>query len=90
MKLEEDADLGYVEDGIPCGPNRICWDHRCLSMDTFNFSSCPGSTDGFICSGHGVSLVFLSCDGGVLIWKKYDLFILFGYLKKPSNAPVHG
>lgn len=60
VKLEEDADLGYVEDGTPCGSNRICWDHRCLSMDTFNFSSCPGSTDGFICSGHGVSLVFLS------------------------------
>uniref|UniRef100_A0A670ZAB1 ADAM metallopeptidase domain 22 n=1 Tax=Pseudonaja textilis TaxID=8673 RepID=A0A670ZAB1_PSETE len=54
VKLEEDADLGYVEDGTPCGPNKICWDHRCLSIDTFNFSSCPGSTDRFICSGHGV------------------------------------
>uniref|UniRef100_A0A8C7DX43 ADAM metallopeptidase domain 22 n=1 Tax=Naja naja TaxID=35670 RepID=A0A8C7DX43_NAJNA len=60
VKLEEDADLGYVEDGTPCGPNKICWDHRCLSIDTFNFSSCPGSTDRFICSGHGVSLVFFN------------------------------
>uniref|UniRef100_A0A8C5WRZ6 ADAM metallopeptidase domain 22 n=1 Tax=Laticauda laticaudata TaxID=8630 RepID=A0A8C5WRZ6_LATLA len=60
VKLEEDADLGYVEDGTPCGPNKICWDHRCLSIDTFNFSSCPGSTDHFICSGHGVSLVFFN------------------------------
>ncbi|XP_070584265.1 disintegrin and metalloproteinase domain-containing protein 22 [Erythrolamprus reginae] len=61
VKLEEDADLGYVEDGTPCGPNRICWDHRCLSMDTFNFSSCPGSTDGFICSGHGVCSNEMQC-----------------------------
>ncbi|XP_058038800.1 disintegrin and metalloproteinase domain-containing protein 22 isoform X2 [Ahaetulla prasina] len=61
VKLEEDADLGYVEDGTPCGSNRICWDHRCLSMDTFNFSSCPGSTDGFICSGHGVCSNEMQC-----------------------------
>ncbi|XP_034258236.1 disintegrin and metalloproteinase domain-containing protein 22 isoform X2 [Pantherophis guttatus] len=61
VKLEEDADLGYVEDGTPCGPNRICWDHRCLSMDTFNFSSCPGSTDSFICSGHGVCSNEMQC-----------------------------
>ncbi|XP_039217513.1 disintegrin and metalloproteinase domain-containing protein 22 isoform X1 [Crotalus tigris] len=61
VKLEEDADLGYVEDGTSCGPNRICWDHRCLSMDTFNFSSCPGSTDGFICSGHGVCSNEMQC-----------------------------
>ncbi|XP_032094100.1 disintegrin and metalloproteinase domain-containing protein 22 isoform X2 [Thamnophis elegans] len=61
VKLEEDADLGYVEDGTPCGSSRICWDHRCLSMDTFNFSSCPGSTDGFICSGHGVCSNEMQC-----------------------------
>ncbi|KAG8138911.1 hypothetical protein E2320_001692, partial [Naja naja] len=61
VKLEEDADLGYVEDGTPCGPNKICWDHRCLSIDTFNFSSCPGSTDRFICSGHGVCSNEMQC-----------------------------
>ncbi|XP_072859238.2 disintegrin and metalloproteinase domain-containing protein 22 isoform X3 [Pogona vitticeps] len=54
VKLEEDADLGYVEDGTSCGDGRICWEHRCLSVDSFNFSSCPGSTEGKICSGHGV------------------------------------
>uniref|UniRef100_A0A670J5M1 ADAM metallopeptidase domain 22 n=1 Tax=Podarcis muralis TaxID=64176 RepID=A0A670J5M1_PODMU len=54
VKLEEDADLGYVEDGTPCGQGRICWEHRCLSTESFNFSSCPGSTEGTICSGHGV------------------------------------
>uniref|UniRef100_A0A670J5W6 ADAM metallopeptidase domain 22 n=1 Tax=Podarcis muralis TaxID=64176 RepID=A0A670J5W6_PODMU len=57
VKLEEDADLGYVEDGTPCGQGRICWEHRCLSTESFNFSSCPGSTEGTICSGHGVGFV---------------------------------
>ncbi|KAH0627477.1 hypothetical protein JD844_003223 [Phrynosoma platyrhinos] len=61
VKLEEDADLGYVEDGTPCGHGRICWDHRCLSVDSFNFSSCPGSTGGNICSGHGVCTNEIQC-----------------------------
>ncbi|XP_042329043.1 disintegrin and metalloproteinase domain-containing protein 22 isoform X4 [Sceloporus undulatus] len=61
VKLEEDADLGYVEDGTPCGQGRICWEHRCLSVDSFNFSSCPGSTGGNICSGHGVCSNEIQC-----------------------------
>ncbi|XP_062983311.1 disintegrin and metalloproteinase domain-containing protein 22 isoform X9 [Elgaria multicarinata webbii] len=61
VRLEEDADLGYVEDGTPCGHEKICWEHRCLSMDSFNFSSCPGSIDGNICSGHGVCSNELQC-----------------------------
>uniref|UniRef100_A0A670J948 ADAM metallopeptidase domain 22 n=1 Tax=Podarcis muralis TaxID=64176 RepID=A0A670J948_PODMU len=68
VKLEEDADLGYVEDGTPCGQGRICWEHRCLSTESFNFSSCPGSTEGTICSGHGVhsdSCFFLFFNLGV-------------------------
>ncbi|XP_044281115.1 disintegrin and metalloproteinase domain-containing protein 22 isoform X2 [Varanus komodoensis] len=61
VKLEEDADLGYVEDGTPCGPEKICWEHRCLPVESFNFSSCPGSTDGNICSGHGVCSHEIQC-----------------------------
>nr|XP_028606828.1 disintegrin and metalloproteinase domain-containing protein 22 isoform X6 [Podarcis muralis] len=61
VKLEEDADLGYVEDGTPCGQGRICWEHRCLSTESFNFSSCPGSTEGTICSGHGVCSNEIQC-----------------------------
>ncbi|XP_033022118.1 disintegrin and metalloproteinase domain-containing protein 22 isoform X12 [Lacerta agilis] len=61
VKLEEDADLGYVEDGTPCGQGRICWEHRCLSVESFNFSSCPGSTEGTICSGHGVCSNEIQC-----------------------------
>ncbi|XP_077160295.1 disintegrin and metalloproteinase domain-containing protein 22 isoform X5 [Paroedura picta] len=61
VKLEEDADLGYVEDGTPCGPDRICWGHKCLAVDSFNFSSCPGSSGGNICSGHGVCSNEIQC-----------------------------
>ncbi|XP_064779821.1 disintegrin and metalloproteinase domain-containing protein 11 isoform X1 [Oncorhynchus masou masou] len=48
--LEDGSDLGYVEDGTPCGPNMMCLDRRCLPVPTFNLSTCPGSS---ICSHHG-------------------------------------
>ncbi|XP_061441691.1 disintegrin and metalloproteinase domain-containing protein 22 isoform X1 [Rhineura floridana] len=61
VKLDEDADLGYVEDVTPCGQDKICWEHRCLSVDSFNFSSCPGSAEGKICSGNGVCSNEIHC-----------------------------
>ncbi|KAK6329086.1 hypothetical protein J4Q44_G00010640 [Coregonus suidteri] len=52
--LEDGSDLGYVEDGTPCGPNMMCLDRRCLPVPTFNLSTCPGSSPGSrICSHHG-------------------------------------
>uniref|UniRef100_A0A8C3PBM3 ADAM metallopeptidase domain 22 n=1 Tax=Chrysemys picta bellii TaxID=8478 RepID=A0A8C3PBM3_CHRPI len=61
VKLDEETDLGYVEDGTPCGPEMICFERRCLPTDSFNFSICPGTTDDKICSGHGVCYhVFLA------------------------------
>uniref|UniRef100_A0A8B9T6Q1 ADAM metallopeptidase domain 22 n=1 Tax=Anas platyrhynchos TaxID=8839 RepID=A0A8B9T6Q1_ANAPL len=54
VKLDEETDLGYVENGTPCGPNMVCLEHRCLPTESFNFSTCPGTTDNQICSGHGV------------------------------------
>uniref|UniRef100_A0A8C9LAT7 ADAM metallopeptidase domain 22 n=1 Tax=Pavo cristatus TaxID=9049 RepID=A0A8C9LAT7_PAVCR len=54
VKIDEETDLGYVENGTPCGPNMVCLDHRCLPIESFNFSTCPGTTDTQICSGHGV------------------------------------
>lgn len=56
VKLEEDVDLGYVEDGTPCGPQMMCLEHRCLSVASFNFSTCLSSKAGTICSGNGVSV----------------------------------
>uniref|UniRef100_A0A8B9EHR3 ADAM metallopeptidase domain 22 n=1 Tax=Anser cygnoides TaxID=8845 RepID=A0A8B9EHR3_ANSCY len=55
VKLDEETDLGYVENGTPCGPNMVCLEHRCLPAESFNFSTCPGTTDNQICSGHGLS-----------------------------------
>lgn len=59
VRLEEDVDLGYVEDGTPCGQDMICWEHRCLHVDSLNFSSCPRNVEGNICSGHGVCFSFI-------------------------------
>lgn len=52
--LEDGSDLGYVEDGTPCGPNMMCLERRCLPVAAFNLSSCSGSNFGRICSDHGV------------------------------------
>ncbi|KAM8825713.1 disintegrin and metalloproteinase domain-containing protein 22 isoform 1-T1 [Synchiropus picturatus] len=59
--IDGDTDLGYVEDGTACGTDRICLDHKCLPVEQFNFSTCPGTTDQFICSGHGVCSNELKC-----------------------------
>ncbi|XP_027540442.1 disintegrin and metalloproteinase domain-containing protein 22 isoform X4 [Neopelma chrysocephalum] len=61
VKLDEETDLGYVENGTPCGPNMVCLDHRCLPAEAFNFSTCPGTTDSQICSGHGVCSNEIKC-----------------------------
>ncbi|XP_059112435.1 disintegrin and metalloproteinase domain-containing protein 22 [Peromyscus eremicus] len=61
VKLEEDVDLGYVEDGTPCGPQMMCLEHRCLSVASFNFSTCVSSKAGTVCSGNGVCSNELKC-----------------------------
>uniref|UniRef100_A0A8C4GYQ6 ADAM metallopeptidase domain 22 n=1 Tax=Dicentrarchus labrax TaxID=13489 RepID=A0A8C4GYQ6_DICLA len=54
--IDGDTDLGYVEDGTACGTDRICFNHKCLPIQQFNFSTCPGTTDKIICSGHGTHI----------------------------------
>ncbi|XP_008571696.1 PREDICTED: disintegrin and metalloproteinase domain-containing protein 22 isoform X4 [Galeopterus variegatus] len=61
VKLEEDVDLGYVEDGTPCGPQMMCFEHRCLPVASFNFSTCLSSKEGTVCSGNGVCSNELKC-----------------------------
>ncbi|KAM5255811.1 disintegrin and metalloproteinase domain-containing protein 22 [Ctenodactylus gundi] len=61
VKLEEDVDLGYVEDGTPCGPRMMCLEHRCLPVASFNFSTCLSSREGTVCSGNGVCSNELTC-----------------------------
>ncbi|KAF6085273.1 ADAM metallopeptidase domain 22 [Phyllostomus discolor] len=61
VKLEEDVDLGYVEDGTPCGPQMMCLEHRCLPVASFNFSTCLSNKEGAVCSGNGVCSNELKC-----------------------------
>uniref|UniRef100_A0A8B9RII8 ADAM metallopeptidase domain 22 n=1 Tax=Astyanax mexicanus TaxID=7994 RepID=A0A8B9RII8_ASTMX len=50
VMIDGDTDLGYVEDGTACGTDRICFNHKCLPMQEFNFSTCPGTNERVICS----------------------------------------
>uniref|UniRef100_A0A3Q4AJS0 Uncharacterized protein n=1 Tax=Mola mola TaxID=94237 RepID=A0A3Q4AJS0_MOLML len=59
--IDGDTDLGYVEDGTACGTDHICFNHKCLPIQQFNFTMCPGTTDKAICSGHGVCSNELTC-----------------------------
>ncbi|XP_063054591.1 disintegrin and metalloproteinase domain-containing protein 22 [Engraulis encrasicolus] len=59
--IDGDLDLGYVEDGTACGADSLCFNHRCLPMQDFNFSTCPGTTEKLTCSGHGVCSNELRC-----------------------------
>uniref|UniRef100_A0A8C1J3B1 ADAM metallopeptidase domain 22 n=1 Tax=Cyprinus carpio TaxID=7962 RepID=A0A8C1J3B1_CYPCA len=52
--IDGNTDLGYIEDGTACGTDRICFNHKCLPVQEFNFSTCPGTNERVICSGHGV------------------------------------
>uniref|UniRef100_A0A8C3ALZ5 ADAM metallopeptidase domain 23 n=1 Tax=Cyclopterus lumpus TaxID=8103 RepID=A0A8C3ALZ5_CYCLU len=52
--LDDETDLGYVEDGTPCGPSMMCLDHKCLPIQSLNMSTCPSGPNGQVCSAHGV------------------------------------
>lgn len=54
--LDDETDLGYVEDGSPCGPSMMCLDRKCLPIQSLNMSTCPSGPNGQVCSAHGVSL----------------------------------
>nr|XP_061837848.1 disintegrin and metalloproteinase domain-containing protein 11-like isoform X2 [Nerophis lumbriciformis] len=59
--LEDGSDLGYVEDGTPCGPNMMCLERRCLPVAAFNLSTCAGSNSARICSDHGTCSNEVKC-----------------------------
>ncbi|KAM8858358.1 disintegrin and metalloproteinase domain-containing protein 23 isoform 3-T3 [Synchiropus picturatus] len=52
--LDDETDLGYIDDGTPCGPSMMCLDHKCLSIQSLNMSTCPTGPNGQVCSAHGV------------------------------------
>lgn len=83
VKLEEDVDLGYVEDGTPCGPQMMCLEHRCLPVASFNFSTCLSSKEGTVCSGNGVSIQYLTMGNySFLLYhrNRYDLKLLISII----------
>ncbi|CAB1328533.1 unnamed protein product [Coregonus sp. 'balchen'] len=53
--LDDETDLGYVEDGTPCGPSMMCLDRKCLPIQSLNMSACPSGPNSQVCSAHGVS-----------------------------------
>ncbi|KAJ8344694.1 hypothetical protein SKAU_G00288870 [Synaphobranchus kaupii] len=59
--LEDGTDLGYVEDGTPCGPNMMCLDRRCIPLAAFNLSTCPSSSPFHTCSDHGTCSNEVKC-----------------------------
>ncbi|XP_051871764.1 disintegrin and metalloproteinase domain-containing protein 22 isoform X2 [Pristis pectinata] len=59
--LDEETDLGYVQDGTPCGQDRMCINHKCLPLKAFNFSTCPGTSGAKRCSGHGICSNEVKC-----------------------------
>ncbi|XP_063099289.1 disintegrin and metalloproteinase domain-containing protein 22 isoform X5 [Cavia porcellus] len=78
VKLEEDVDLGYVEDGTPCGPKMMCLEHRCLPVASFNFSTCLSNKEGIVCSGNGFCSNELTCVCN-RHWTGADCSIYFPY-----------
>ncbi|KAM8855443.1 disintegrin and metalloproteinase domain-containing protein 23 isoform 3-T4 [Spinachia spinachia] len=54
VMLDDETDLGYVEDGTPCGPSMMCLDRKCLPIQSLNMSTCPSGPNGQVCSAHGV------------------------------------
>ncbi|CAL8268067.1 unnamed protein product [Lota lota] len=52
--LDDETDLGYVEDGTPCGPSMMCLEHKCLPIQSLNVSTCPVGPNAQVCSAHGV------------------------------------
>uniref|UniRef100_A0A8D0CZJ6 ADAM metallopeptidase domain 22 n=1 Tax=Sander lucioperca TaxID=283035 RepID=A0A8D0CZJ6_SANLU len=89
--IDGDTDLGYVEDGTACGTDRICFNHKCLPIQQFNFSTCPGTTDKTVCSGHGVCSSELKCVC-YLGWAGEDCNSTspLSYLVVGPTAPVSG
>ncbi|KAK3557215.1 hypothetical protein QTP70_026128 [Hemibagrus guttatus] len=52
--LDDDTDLGYVEDGTPCGPSMMCLERKCVPISSLNLTACPSGPNGRVCSSHGV------------------------------------
>ncbi|KAK1166225.1 disintegrin and metalloproteinase domain-containing protein 23 [Acipenser oxyrinchus oxyrinchus] len=86
--LDDETDLGYVEDGTPCGPSMMCLDRKCLPIPSLNMSACPSGSNGPVCSGHGVcnNEATCTCDP---TWAGTDCSI-YDPVKEPPPNPDDG
>ncbi|XP_067844328.1 disintegrin and metalloproteinase domain-containing protein 23-like [Heptranchias perlo] len=84
--MDDGTDLGYVEDGTPCGPSMMCMDRRCQPIHSFNISNCPTGSVSKVCSGHG----FCSNEASCICkntWAGTDCSMYDPKLDKPTKAP---
>uniref|UniRef100_A0AAY4F021 Uncharacterized protein n=1 Tax=Denticeps clupeoides TaxID=299321 RepID=A0AAY4F021_9TELE len=86
--LDDETDLGYVEDGMPCGPSMMCLDRKCLPIQSLNMSACPSGPNGHVCSAHGVCNNEATCTCETT-WAGTDCSIP-DPLKKPAPSEDEG
>ncbi|KAG2459331.1 ADA23 protein, partial [Polypterus senegalus] len=86
--LDDETNLGYVEDGTPCGPSMMCLDRKCLPIHSLNMSTCPTGSNGHVCSAHGVcnSEATCACNS---TWAGTDCSI-YDPIKKSPPSPDTG
>lgn len=48
---------GLVQDGTKCGTNQVCLSLECVPVSTITSNTCAAASNGFVCSGNGVSHV---------------------------------
>uniref|UniRef100_A0A8C1SYA8 ADAM metallopeptidase domain 22 n=1 Tax=Cyprinus carpio TaxID=7962 RepID=A0A8C1SYA8_CYPCA len=96
--IDGNTDLGYIEDGTACGTDRICFNHKCLPVQEFNFSTCPGTNERVICSGHGVrecvwcvittNIIIGAIAGSILVLALILGISAWGYNQMPAGDYV--
>ncbi|XP_028661950.1 disintegrin and metalloproteinase domain-containing protein 23 isoform X3 [Erpetoichthys calabaricus] len=86
--LDDETNLGYVEDGTPCGPSMMCLDRKCLPIHSLNMSTCPIGSNGHVCSAHGVCNNEATCACNST-WAGTDCSI-YDPIKKSPPSPDTG
>ncbi|XP_072417854.1 disintegrin and metalloproteinase domain-containing protein 11-like isoform X2 [Chiloscyllium punctatum] len=87
--LDDGTSLGYVEDGTACGPNMMCLDRKCLSIQAFNLSTCPQSSSGEVCFNHGICSNEAKCIC-VRDWTGKDCSVFDPYLEPTPAGSTDG
>ncbi|XP_012691116.1 disintegrin and metalloproteinase domain-containing protein 23 [Clupea harengus] len=86
--MDDDTDLGYMDEGSPCGPSMVCLERKCMPISSLNITACPSGPNGRICSAHGVcnNEATCTCDS---TWAGTDCS-MHDPLKEPPTVPDDG